>query len=250
MKTIAGLDFTDSKTFIISLVLIFVIVFLRYLLLSGAYHWLFFKVFKQRFEKRILFAQKNNSQQIKRELILSTYSAIIFSIMGMVLLILWQVGYTKIYIDINTYPIWYIPISIIIYLIIHDLYYYWLHKWMHTSPILRRMHMVHHQSVNTTAFTSFSFHPVESLLQSIIVPIIVVILPMSMLAIIITLFLMTVSAIINHAGVEIYPLGKKFKFFRKHIIGATHHDHHHKYVKKNFGLYFTFWDKIMHTERK
>ena len=249
MKTISSLDFTDPKTFLLSLVLIFIIIFLRYLLLSGAYQSLIFKIFQKSNKERILFVPKNNSKQIKRELKLSSYSAIIFSVMGMLLLVLWQLGFTQIYTDNYEYSLWYIPLSIIIFLLIHDFYYYWLHKWMHESKILRRFHMHHHKSVNTTAFTSFSFHPVESVLQGVIVPIIVIVLPMSLLALSITLILMTISAIINHGGVEIYPLGKKFKFFGKHIIGATHHDHHHRNVKKNYGLYFTFWDRIMKTER-
>jgi len=72
---------------------------------------------------------------------------------------------------------------------------------------------------------------------------------MSTLAMVITLSLMTFSAILNHAGVEIYPIDKKYSAFRKYIIGASHHDHHHKNSKNNFGLYFTFWDMTMKTER-
>lgn len=249
MNPISSLDFTDPTTFVVSLILIFFIVFLRYVILSGTYQWLVFKIFNKGNRKRILFTPKDNAKQIKREVLLSSYSAIIFSVTGMVLLVLWQLGFTQIYSNIYDYPLWYIPISIVIYLIIHDFYYYWLHKWMHVSPRLRKYHMSHHQSVNTTAFTSFSFHPVESLLQALIVPIILMIVPMSLLAVMITLFLMTLSAIINHAGVEVYPLSKKFKFFQKHIIGATHHDIHHRNLKKNFGLYFTFWDRIMKTEK-
>lgn len=248
MIKISGLDFTDPVTFLVSLLLIFVIVYIRYILLSGAYQWLVLKIFKGN-KERVLFTSKNNSKQIKRELVLSSYSAIIFSIMGMILLVLWQLGSTQIYTDIQEFSLWYIPISVVIYLFIHDLYYYWLHKWMHTSKLLRKYHMAHHESVNTTAFTSFSFHPVESIFQAIIFPIIVMILPMSIFALMITLFLMTVSAIINHAGVEIYPSTKKFNFLQKHIIGATHHNHHHRNLKKNFGLYFTFWDRIMKTEK-
>jgi len=59
---------------------------------------------------------------------------------------------------------------------------------------------------------------------------------------------MTFSAIINHAGVEIYPRNSFFKGFKKHVIGATHHDIHHRHAQKNFGLYFTFWDRWMNTE--
>jgi sterol desaturase/sphingolipid hydroxylase (fatty acid hydroxylase superfamily) len=34
----------------------------------------------------------------------------------------------------------------------------------------------------------------------------------------------------------------------KWIIGATHHSLHHKQFKYNYGLYFTFWDKLKKTE--
>jgi sterol desaturase/sphingolipid hydroxylase (fatty acid hydroxylase superfamily) len=59
---------------------------------------------------------------------------------------------------------------------------------------------------------------------------------------------MTLSATVNHAGVEIYPSGKFGKWFKKWVIGATHHDAHHKKFNFNYGLYFTFWDRLMKTE--
>ena len=246
---IDSLDFTDLTTLVTSFLLIFLIVFLRYILLSGTYHWLFFVVYRKRFRDRILSTQNHNVDQIKRELLLSVWSAVIFSIIGLLLLILWQMGYTKIYSDVFEYPLWYIPCSIMIFLLLHDSYYYWLHVWMHSSKWIRRFHMDHHKSVNTTVFTSFSFHPLESLLQSLIMPLLFIILPMSVMAVIIVLSIMTLSAIINHAGVEVYPTKKRFIGFGKYIIGATHHDYHHRNSKKNFGLYFTFWDRIMKTER-
>ncbi len=246
---IDSLDFTDLTTLVTSFLLIFLIVFLRYILLSGAYHWLFFVVYRKRFRDKVLSTQNHKTHQIKRELLLSVWSAVIFSIIGLLLLILWQLGYTKIYSNVFEYPLWYLPCSIIIFLLLHDSYYYWLHVWMHSSKWIRRFHMDHHKSVNTTVFTSFSFHPMESLLQSLIIPLLFIILPMSVTAVILVLSIMTLSAIINHAGVEVYPTKKRFKGFSKYIIGATHHDYHHRNSKKNFGLYFTFWDKIMKTER-
>ncbi len=248
MQIIEALDFTDIGTFITSFVLLFLIVFLRYIFISGAYHWVFLVMYRNRFRQRILSEQNPNARQIKRELLLSAYSAIIFSLMGMLLLILRQKGYTQIYSDINEYPLWYIPVSILLYLVLHDAYYYWLHRWMHKSKLIRHFHMEHHKSVDTTVFTSFSFHPVESFLQALIIPLLLLIIPMCVIALMVTLTLMTISAIINHAGVEIYPSKKNSSFFRKYIIGATHHDYHHRNSKKHFGLYFTFWDRVMKTE--
>jgi len=43
---------------------------------------------------------------------------------------------------------------------------------------------------------------------------------------------------------------KKFldSFIGKILLSSTHHNIHHSRSKSNFGLYFTFWDKIMKTE--
>ena len=59
---------------------------------------------------------------------------------------------------------------------------------------------------------------------------------------------MTFSSTINHAGVEIFPRGFANHWIGRWLVGATHHDLHHKEFRYNFGLYFTFWDKWMETE--
>ncbi|MEM8509260.1 MAG: sterol desaturase family protein [Bacteroidota bacterium] len=245
-----GIDLSDYRILIVTFLILFLIVFMRYLFLSGAYHWLFFVQFREKFKKRMLFQQRLKRKQTRRELILSLYSALIFSATGLGLLLLWQNGLTQIYTDLGDYPLWYLPLSIVLFLILHDTYYYWLHKWMHASRWLRPYHMEHHKSVDTSVFTSFSFHPVESFLQAIIVPVLVMLVPMHPIALLTTLLIMTLSAIINHGGVEIYPATKKnAKGLDHFIIGATHHDRHHRNAKKNFGLYFTFWDRLMKTEK-
>ena len=146
------------------------------------------------------------------------------------------------------YGWWYLPVSLIIFMLLHETYYYWLHRWMHKPAIFKIVHKIHHDSNITSPFTAFSFHPLEGLLQAIFLPIMLMILPMHYYVIIIQLTIMTISSVINHLDIEIYS--KKFNnnFFGRWIIGATHHSLHHKQFKYNYGLYFTFWDKIKKTE--
>lgn len=248
MDFIENIDLTDYRTLLLLYLLMFVIILFRYAVLSGSYYYLFHVVFKNKYADRMLTKKLPSTQQIKREVRLSVYSTFVFGLVGVALIILWQNGYTKIYINPTDYPIWYFPISIIIFMLLHDTYYYWMHKWMHDYKWLRRYHSDHHKSVNTTVLTSFSFHPVESFFQAIILPALFMLIPLNLFAILIILLLMTISAIINHAGVEIYPNNSFFIELRKHIIGATHHDIHHRHAQKNFGLYFTFWDRWMKTD--
>jgi sterol desaturase/sphingolipid hydroxylase (fatty acid hydroxylase superfamily) len=59
---------------------------------------------------------------------------------------------------------------------------------------------------------------------------------------------MSITAVINHAGVEVYPQKALSNPFFRWMVGATHHDQHHLKYRCNYGLYFTFWDVWMKTE--
>ena len=59
---------------------------------------------------------------------------------------------------------------------------------------------------------------------------------------------MTVSSVINHLNVEIYPKGFEKNFIGKWLIGASHHSLHHSQYKTNYGLYFNIWDRMMGTQ--
>jgi sterol desaturase/sphingolipid hydroxylase (fatty acid hydroxylase superfamily) len=248
MEDIYNIDLTDFGTLLMVYGGILAILLIRYFFMSGIYYSVFLVLFKEKYQHRVLTRKIPSRDQIKRELKLSIYSTFVFGAVTIGLIWIWQQGYTQVYTDPYQYPLWYLPISIVIFLLLHDTYYYWLHKWMHHSRWLIKVHNAHHQSVNTTVWTSFSFHPVESFLQAVIVPALLVLVPMHPIAILVVLLIMTVSAIINHAGVEVYSGKNSFDKFRKYVIGATHHDIHHRRANKNFGLYFTFWDRLMKTE--
>jgi sterol desaturase/sphingolipid hydroxylase (fatty acid hydroxylase superfamily) len=64
------------------------------------------------------------------------------------------------------------------------------------------------------------------------------------------LIFMTAYNVYGHLGFEIYP-----KNFNKHPIGkwfntSVNHNMHHQYFKGNYGLYFTYWDRLMGTMHK
>ena len=227
---------------------LFVIIFVRYLILSGVYHHLFHNWLSDKYRNRFVSNSKLKSKQIKKEIYRSAISAAIFTILGMVMIIFWQQGRTAIYTNFDAYPIWYTVLSVFLVLIIQDTFYYWLHRWMHLPRVYRWVHKEHHMSTRTSAFTSFSFHPLESLLQAIVLPLLVLWLPLHINVILLILIFMTFSAVINHGGVEIYPTKWAGVRLGKWLIGAAHHDDHHKKFNCNYGLYFTFWDIWMGTE--
>ena len=248
MSEFLAIDFTDPWNFSLFTITTFGIIFFRYLLISGVYHYIFYKLFREKFKKNVINFKPKEVQQFRTEIIRSAITSFIFALSGTILLILWKAGYTGIYLEWSAYSLWYLPVSLLVAMLIHETYYYWLHRWMHRPKIYRLVHKWHHDSIETTSFTAFSFHPIESILQALMIPVLIIFLPMHLSVLLLFLIIMTISATINHAGIEIYPASFNRHWLGKWIIGATHHDLHHKRFRYNFGLYFTFWDRWMKTE--
>ena len=158
MESFLATDFLKLHNFLAFAAILFGVIFLRYLLFVLIFH---FPV-RRLYEKKSLHNGKFQPNQLAKEIGWSAITSLIFSIVGVFFVILWQKGSTGIYLDFDRWPLWYLPISLIIFLLLHETYYYWLHRWMHRPGIYQWMHKTHHDSLHTTAMTSFSFHPLEA----------------------------------------------------------------------------------------
>jgi len=244
MNHIFSTDYLKLENFLALTGILFVAIFLRYVLFAGIGHyWL-----RRFFRDRELHSLEQVATQARKEMVWSAITSLIFAVFGAVLVILWQNGWTKLYTDLSAFPLWYLPLSLVLYLFLHETYYYWLHRWMHRPKVYRLVHKVHHDSTETNAHTAFSFHPLESVLQALIIPVLLLFIPLHVYLLVALLAIMTVSGTLNHLGYEIFPKGWARHPLAKWLIGATHHDQHHKRFRFNYGLYFTFWDRWMGTE--
>jgi lathosterol oxidase len=241
-------DFSSFYWFALLMAVFFIIITGRYFLIAGIFYFIFYKWFPSKFEDRKINKKKYQKGQFGKEIKWSIISSLIFSIVAALAVILWQKGYTKVYEKVNLYGWWYLPVSLFIYIILQETYYYWIHRWMHIPAIFKVVHKVHHDSRIASPFTAFSFHPIEGLLQAVFLPVLFLIIPIHYFMIIFLLVIMSISSVVNHLDIDIYPENHN-SFLKRYIIGASHHSMHHKYFKCNFGLYFTFWDNIKKTER-
>jgi Delta7-sterol 5-desaturase len=242
------INFSQPNEVIAFTLLLFLIVFVRYVIVSAIFFGVFYQIGAQKFADRKISMGTWKNGQFKKEIYYSALTSFVFALSGVAMLWAWQSGKTAIYTDLVTYGYWYLPVSLIIALFIHETYYYWAHRLMHSPSLFRVVHKTHHESLISSPWTAFSFHPWESLLQATIVPLIVWFLPMHIYVILSMLVIMTVSAVVNHLDIEIFPENFDQHWLGKWLIGATHHSLHHSEFNTNYGLYFTFWDKWMNTE--
>lgn len=222
----------------------------RYILFSGIAFLVVWKLLGKKLEHRLIQKKRPEKKKIYYEFKYSMITFLIFGLTGLCVAELKKAGFTFIYTDLSEYGTAYFLFSIVAAILIHDTYFYWTHRLMHHPKLFKKMHLVHHRSVNPSPWASFSFHPYEAVVEAGIVPLLVLIMPMHPLAIFIFLIFMTTLNVIGHLGYELYPAG----FTRNRLTGlnntTTHHNMHHKYFNCNYGLYFNWWDQIMNTNHE
>ena len=218
------------------------IVALRYLISSGMFAWITVKLRPGQHD--------GLKTQIRREIKWSLASAAIYGVPAGLAFWSWRhLGWTQMYLDPLDHPVWYMPLSAVIYLFAHDTWFYWTHRAMHWPALFRLAHSVHHDSRPPTAWAAMSFHPIEALSGAIVIPALVFLVPIHMGVLGLVLAVMTIMGVTNHMGWEMFPRWLVHSRFGKWVITASHHERHHEEYQCNYGLYFRFWDKVCGTDR-
>ncbi|QNN65399.1 sterol desaturase family protein [Sphingomonas rhizophila] len=227
---------------ILSSVAMTLIVGVRYLITSG----LFAAWTARRFPGRLAGMRP----QVRREIAWSLASAAIYGAPAGIVAWGWQErGWTRIYADVADYPLWWMPVSLLAYLLAHDTWFYWTHRLMHRPWWFKRMHSVHHDSRPPTAWAAMSFHPWEAATGAIVIPLLVFVIPIHIAVLGLVLTIMTVMGVTNHMGWEMFPRIMVQGKLGKWLITASHHELHHQKYRCNYGLYFRLWDHLCGTDR-
>ncbi len=226
----------------ISMIAMTAIVGARYIAVSGGFAWL----------TRLRFPglYRGRNAQMRKEIIWSLASAAIYGAPTGLLAWGWQAhGWTRVYTDATLYPWWWLPGSILTYLLLHDAWFYWTHRWMHRPKLFRIAHAVHHASRPPTAWAAMSFHPLEAITGAVVIPVLVLAIPIHVGALLVVLSIMTVMGVTNHMGWELFPRPMVSGAAGQWLITASHHHRHHQQYGCNYGLYFRFWDRACGTDR-
>ncbi|RYD58458.1 MAG: sterol desaturase family protein [Sphingobacteriales bacterium] len=175
-------------------------------------------------------------------------SSVVFALIGVAILFTPVVNYTQIYQDINAYPLWWIPLSVGLSLVLHDTYFYWMHRLLHHKALFKYAHLVHHKSTNPSPWASYSFHFLEAVVEGGILAVVAFVLPMHPLAVILFILSSFVINVYGHLGYELMPKGFRHSVWFEVLNTSVHHNLHHSKFKGNYGLYFRVWDRLLGTE--
>ena len=139
-------------------------------------------------------------------------------------------------------PIW---IQLIFFLVTHDLYIYWMHRWQHKNKYLWRIHESHHSPKKVDWLSGSRSHALEILINQTIefLPIILLGSPPEVIA-----YKGVISAV---WGMYIHSnLNVRTSKLQKIINGPEMHRWHHSTGKgrnRNFATKLAIWDWIFGT---
>lgn len=223
----------------------------KYFLIAGPAFLIFYIILKKKLNYNKIQKSFPRSKDYKREIFFSTLSIIIFSFPPLFMLYSDTIRpHTKFYSNIREYGWLYAIFAFPLMLLIHDTYFYWVHRLMHHRRLFRLFHLVHHRSDNPSPWAAYAFHPLEAVVESLIFVLFLFTIPVHSIHLKFFFIFSLVYNVYGHLGYELYPKG-----FNKHWLGkwlntSVAHNMHHHYFKGNYGLYFTVWDRLMGTLKK
>jgi sterol desaturase/sphingolipid hydroxylase (fatty acid hydroxylase superfamily) len=128
----------------------------------------------------------------------------------------------------------------------------WLqHFFMHRTPLLWRMHAVHHSDCDLDVTTALRFHPFELIVSTFYKSAIVALLGVPLLVALAFEIWLNANALFNHSNIRLPR--KLDRILRLLLVTPDMHLVHHSTLvdeqKHNFGFALTLWDRAFGTYR-
>jgi len=149
----------------------------------------------------------------------------------------------------ETMPPWYdITLRVIACAIIEDTWHYWSHRALHDKRIYKYIHKVHHHHQAPFGMVAEYAHPLETLILGTGFFIGLALLTNHFVLLWAWVVIRLFETIDVHTG---YDIGYLNLFhFIPFYAGSRFHDFHHYNFHGNYASTFTFWDKLMGTDRQ
>jgi Delta7-sterol 5-desaturase len=138
--------------------------------------------------------------------------------------------------------------TLVLMIVTHDAYFYWTHRAIHDRRLFRVFHRRHHRSHNPSPFTAYSFDLGEAAINGLFVPLWMILVPTQWWVVGVFMLHQIVRNTLGHSGYELFPARRDGRPLLDALTTTTHHDLHHAQAGYNYGLYFTWWDRMMGTE--
>src|SRR5579859_2325768 len=141
---------------------------------------------------------------------------------------------------------WPVPVQVIFFLIVHDFYIYWFHRWQHHSKILWRTHEARHSPTQVDWLAGSRSHALEIIINQTIEFAPIVLLGANPTVVPVKACIDAVWGMYIHSNINIHS--GRLQYF---INGPEMHQWHHAESKEiyfaNYATKLALWDWIFGT---
>jgi len=222
----------------------------RYFILAAIFWLVWYVWLRPRVAHKKIQPRFPQGRDYRREIGYSLLTILIFSAYPALMLLTPFRQYTLYYTQIHDYSMLWFWIAFPLAFLIHDTYFYWMHRLMHYPRMFRIVHLIHHKSTNPSPFAALAFHPLEAVIEGGIFAVLLMCLPMHTLHIAIFYAGQMLYNVYGHLGWELYPARFRASAIGKWVNTSSAHNAHHQFFRGNYGLYFLWWDRWCGTLRE
>jgi sterol desaturase/sphingolipid hydroxylase (fatty acid hydroxylase superfamily) len=144
---------------------------------------------------------------------------------------------------------WSLTSQVLFFLITHDFYIYWFHRFQHANKFFWRTHEAHHSGKEVDFLAGSRSHVVEIIINQTIefAPIILLLKPeQAAMVLPIKALLDATFGMFIHANIKV-KMGKLKYIFNSPELHLWHHANYREVFHANFSTKFSFWDYLFGT---
>lgn len=141
---------------------------------------------------------------------------------------------------------WPIALQVLFFLVTHDLYIYWFHRWQHKSKILWRIHEAHHSVKEVDWIAGSRSHVFEIIINQTIEFAPIILLGADPAVVPIKALMDAVWGMYIHSNIDVRS-GKWQYFINGPEMHQLHHGQGRQVFYSNYATKFAFWDWMFGT---
>lgn len=141
---------------------------------------------------------------------------------------------------------WSVPVQVLFFLITHDFYIYWFHRFQHANKYLWRTHEAHHSGKEVDFLEGSRSHILEIIINQTVEFLPIIVLGADPAVLPIKALLDAVFGMFIHANIDV-KMGKWKYIFNSPELHLWHHANYQEVFHANFSTKFAFWDYLFGT---
>ena len=142
------------------------IISFRYFLFAGIVWLIWYVLLRKKISFKKIQPRFPENKDYQREIFYSVITMIIFGLVPAFILGTSFRQYTQFYKDMHQHSMLWFWLAFPIMFILHDTYFYWMHRLMHHPKLFKIFHLLHHKSVNPSPWAAYAFYPTEAVVEA------------------------------------------------------------------------------------